>query len=59
MVGGLLIYSFMATCKLQKINPSAWLNDVLGRITIHPEDKLIELLPQFWKPLQQEKAKTA
>lgn len=45
-----IIYSFMATCKLQKIDPAKWLNDVLRRITEQPEDKLIELLPQFWKP---------
>jgi hypothetical protein len=45
-----IIYSFMATCKLQKIDPSKWLNDVLRRIPDQPEDKLIELLPQFWKP---------
>jgi transposase len=53
-----IIYSFMATCKLQKIDPSKWLDDVLRRIPCQPEDKLIELLPQFWKPLQQEKMKT-
>ena len=46
-----IIYSFMATCKLQKIDPSKWLEDVLHRIPDQPEDKLIELLPQFWKPL--------
>lgn len=54
-----IIYSFMATCKLQKIDPSKWLNDVLCRITTQPEDKLIELLPQFWKPLNQGNAKSA
>lgn len=54
-----IIYSFMATCKLQKIDPSKWLNDVLCRITTQPEDKLIELLPQFWKPPGQENAKSA
>ena len=46
-----IIYSFMATCKLQKIDPAKWLDDVLRRISDQPEDKLIELLPQFWKPL--------
>ncbi len=60
-----IIYSFMATCKLQKIDPSKWLDDVLRRIPEQPEDKLIELLPQFWsktpaeKPLLTEKAKSA
>jgi hypothetical protein len=46
-----IIYSFMTTCKLQKIDPFKWLDDVLRRIPAQPEDKLIELLPQFWKPL--------
>jgi len=54
-----IIYSFMATCKLQKIDPSKWLDDVLRRITTQPEDKLIELLPQFWKPLLVQNVKTA
>lgn len=46
-----IIYSFMATCKLQKIDPAKWLDDVLRRITVQPEEKLIELLPQFWQPI--------
>jgi transposase len=46
-----ILYSFMATCKLQKIDPAKWLDDVLRRIADQPENKLIELLPQFWKPL--------
>jgi transposase len=54
-----IIYSFMATCKLQKIDPSKWLDDVLRRIPDQPKDKLIELLPQFWKPLHQSKVKSA
>lgn len=54
-----IIYSFMATCKLQKIDPAKWLDDVLRRIPNQPEDKLIELLPQFWKPLQHAKAQEA
>ncbi|MEJ7767960.1 MAG: transposase domain-containing protein [Chitinophagaceae bacterium] len=49
----------MATCKLQKIDPSKWLEDVLRRITTQPEDKLIELLPQFWKPLLVQNVKSA
>jgi transposase len=46
-----IIYSLMATCKLQGINPIKWLDDVLRRIPSQPKDKLLELLPQFWKPL--------
>jgi transposase len=51
-----IIYSFMATCKLQKIDPSNWLSDVLSRINVQPTEKLIELLPQYWKPLGENKA---
>ena len=54
-----IIYSFIATCKLQKIDPAHWLDDVLRRITHQPESKLTELLPQFWKPVQQNKMQSA
>ena len=46
-----VIYSLIATCKLQRIDPSVWMSDVLCRINNHPPENLIELLPQFWKPL--------
>ena len=46
-----IIYSLLGTCKLQGIDPYTWLTDVLHRISVQPEEKLIELLPQFWKPL--------
>ena len=45
-----IIYSLLGTCKLQGIDPREWLDDVLRRLSTHPEDKLTELLPQFWKP---------
>lgn len=48
-----IIYSFVATCKLQKKDPALWLDDVLRRIGDQPEDKLRELLPQFWVPPDQ------
>jgi hypothetical protein len=54
-----IIYSFMAPCKLQKIDPARWLDDVLPRISSQPKDKLIDLLPQFWKPLLEKNAKSA
>lgn len=52
-------YSFIATCKLQKIDPAKWLEDVLRRIPGHPKDKLVELLPQFWKPASTQKVQSA
>jgi transposase len=45
-----IIYSLLATCRLQGINPIHWLDDILRRISTHPKDKYIELLPQYWKP---------
>ena len=54
-----VMYSFIATCKLQNINPAKWLDDVLRRIPTQPQEQLIELLPQFWKPLLQKNARTA
>ena len=54
-----IIYSFMATCRLHSIDPAKWLHDVLHRMPVQPEDKLIELLPQFWQPLANQKEKTA
>ena len=54
-----VIYSLIATCKLQGIDPSVWMSDVLCRINTHPPDKLFELLPQFWKPLAQPAAKAS
>lgn len=54
-----IAYSFIATCKLQKIDPAKWLEDVLRRIPNQPKDKLIELLPQYWKPLRNKKLQSA
>lgn len=47
-----IIYSLLGTCKLQGIDPYRWLDDVLHRISVQPAEKLIELLPQRWKPLE-------
>lgn len=50
-----VLYSFISTCKLQGINPSEYLTDVLERINDHSQLKLSELLPHNWKPLQKNK----
>jgi len=46
------IYSLIESCKLNKIDPIAYLQDVLGRIMDHNHLKLYELLPNKWKPLE-------
>jgi transposase len=47
-----IMYTFIASCKLQNIDPEIWLRDVFIRIPTHPPDKLSELLPHNWKPAQ-------
>lgn len=46
-----MMYSFFATCKINDIEPYAWLKDVLDRILEHKANRLQELLPQNWKPI--------
>ena len=46
-----VIYTLIATAKLNDINPQAWLADVLRRIADHPASRLHELLPWHWKTL--------
>jgi transposase len=45
-----VLTSIMATCQRAKIDPFAYLRDVLGRIAAHPVNKLDELLPANWEP---------
>ncbi len=44
------MYSLITTCKLNDVDPRAWLADVLGRIADHPASRLKELLPWNWAP---------
>ena len=46
------MYSLIGTCKLNKVDPQAWLTDVLRRIAAHANHRLDELLPWNWKPSQ-------
>jgi hypothetical protein len=47
-----VLTSLIATCQRVKIDPFAYLRDVLGRIAAHPVYKLHELLPANWKLAQ-------
>ena len=40
-----MFYSFTGTCKMQGVEPMAWLTTVLGKIADHPVNKLFELFP--------------
>lgn len=42
------LYSLIVTCKLNDIDPQAWLADVLARIADLPVQKLDTLLPWNW-----------
>ena len=43
------MYTLIATAKLNRVDPQAWLADVLRRIADHPASGLHELLPWYWK----------
>jgi transposase len=45
-----VIYTLIQTCRLNDVDPQAWLADVLARIADHPLSQLDELLPWNWKP---------
>ena len=44
------MYSLIVTCKMNGVDPQAWLADVLSRIAAHPAHRLDELLPWNWTP---------
>jgi hypothetical protein len=46
-----VMYSLIVTAKMNDVDPQAWLADVLARIAEHPIQKLDELLPSNWCPL--------
>ena len=46
------MYSIIVTCKLNDVDPHAWLADVLARIANHPAHRIDELLPWNWRPPQ-------
>ena len=44
-----VMYTLIATAKLNDVDPQAWLADVLARIADMPQRRLAELLPWNWK----------
>jgi transposase len=46
-----IIQSLIVTCKMQGIDPTTYLVDVLQRIAIHPAKRVEELTPRVWKDL--------
>jgi hypothetical protein len=43
------MYSLIVTCRMNRVDPQAWLADALARIADHPVGRLDELLPWNWK----------
>ena len=43
-----VLTSLISTCKALRIDPFAYLRDVFGRISSHPQTRLTELLPDEW-----------
>jgi transposase len=43
------MYTLIETCKLNDVDPRAWLADVLARLPGHPASRIHELLPWNWK----------
>jgi transposase len=48
-----VLMSLCTTCKDLKIDPQAYLRDVLDRISTHPARRIEELLPDRWQALRQ------
>ncbi|MGO9547858.1 MAG: IS66 family transposase [Rhodomicrobium sp.] len=47
-----VMYSLIATCRMNDVDPEAWLRDVLARLPEHPARQLHGLLPWNWKRAQ-------
>jgi hypothetical protein len=45
-----IFYSLIETCRLNGVEPYAYLKDVLERIRSHSTARMAELLPFNWKP---------
>ena len=44
------LYSLVATCEANGVNPLAYIEDVLTRVGSHPAVRIDELLPHRWTP---------
>jgi hypothetical protein len=53
------LYGLVGTCRMQGINPTEWLRDVLERVRDHPPDRIHELTPRNWKAARESRAAPA
>lgn len=45
-----VFFTLIQSCKLNGVNPEAYLADLVGRVGDHPASRLDELLPWNWRP---------
>jgi transposase len=50
------IYTLIATCKLNGVDPQAYLADILARLADHPARRIDDLMPWRWQPQSLAKA---
>jgi hypothetical protein len=43
-----IMFSLIQSCRLNDVDPQAWLADAIARIADHPVNRLHELLPWNW-----------
>lgn len=48
-----ILMSLCSTCKELKVDPLAYLTDVLDRVSTHPASRIEELLPDRWQALRE------
>jgi transposase len=53
------VYTLIETCKMNDVDPQAWLADILARLPDHPANKVADLLPWNWRPTRQQSAVAA
>jgi transposase len=53
------VYTLIETCKMNDVDPQAWLADILARLPDHPANKVADLLPWNWRPARQQSAVAA
>jgi transposase len=47
------VYTLIETCKLNDVDPQAWLADILARLPDHPAKQIDELLSWTWNKARQ------
>jgi len=45
-----VLMSLVQSCRALKVEPFAYLRDILERVSTHPASRIAELLPDAWKP---------